>query len=187
MGDKAFFLDRDGTLMENRGYTCHHREVKYLPGTFDVLRRIQGAGYRLVVVTNQSAVARGICTEEEVRVLHQRMHLRMKEEGVHFSGFFFCPYHPEATVNQYRRVSEDRKPGTGMLLRAAAELGIDRSRSYMVGDNVTDIIAGKAAGCRTVLVTTGHGLKSLETIRQQRIHVDHVCTDLPSMVAALID
>jgi len=160
---RAVFLDRDGTLIENRGYICSFREVRFFDDIVKGLRLIRSLGYLTVVVTNQSAVARGICTESQVRALHRDMNRYLQIHGVGIHGFYYCPYHREGTVDRYRKESGERKPRPGMLIRAGRDLGIDLETSYMVGDDARDMEAGRAAGCRTILVRSGAGTKSQES------------------------
>lgn len=152
MSRRAVFLDRDGTLIERYDYLVDEKQVVLLPRTVQALRMLQQRGFLLVVVTNQSAVARGLLTEKQLHVIHRRLEALLNEQGVTLEGVYYCPYHPEGSVEQYRRESDLRKPGPGMLLQAARELDIDLSRSWMVGDDHRDILAGKAAGCRTILI-----------------------------------
>jgi D-glycero-D-manno-heptose 1,7-bisphosphate phosphatase len=145
-------LDRDGTLNHDKGFVWRWSDFEWLEGAHEALARLKGAGLRLAAVTNQSGVARGLYGEADVRALHDRIDLDLIDRhGFKLDGWYYCPHMPDAGC-------ECRKPGPGMLRRAAAELGIDLSRSYMVGDKLMDYLAGTAAGVRmSVLVLTGHG------------------------------
>ena len=152
MASKAVFLDRDNTVIEDPGYVSDPQVVKLLPGVELAIKSLAQAGYRIVVVTNQSGVARGLLTEETLGRMHAELQRQLGQHGAHLDGVYYCPFHPEGTVEQYTRESDLRKPKPGMLLKAAQELDIDLSASWMVGDSARDIEAGQRAGCRTIRV-----------------------------------
>ena len=152
MAGRAVFVDRDKTLIEDPGYIGDPRDVKLLPGVDHAIRSLHQAGYKVIVVTNQSGVARGLITEEMLQEIHAEMRRQLRAKGVHLDGIYYCPYHPEGTVEQYARDSELRKPQPGMLLKAAAEMDVDLTESWMVGDGARDIEAGTRAGCRTIRI-----------------------------------
>lgn len=156
MSAPAVFLDRDGVLVEDRGLPVDAERVPIPEGVPAALRALHEAGYRLVVISNQAVVARGWATEDEVVAQGAVIEQRLRALGAPaLDGVYFCPHHPDATLTQYRIACECRKPRPGLVLRAAAELGIDLGRSFFVGDRATDIAAGHAAGCRTVLMRSG--------------------------------
>ena len=147
----AVFLDRDGVIIENRAdYVKSWSEVEVLPGAVDALQRLSAAGWPLVVVSNQSAVGRGIVTLAQVEAIQARLEATLAAEGVVLAGSYFCPHHPEAGCGC-------RKPAPGLLHRAAAELALDIAASWLVGDALTDLQAAAAGGARGVLVRTGRG------------------------------
>jgi len=154
MAEKAVFMDRDGTIIEDPGYLADLDAVKLLPGVELAIKSLAQAGYKLVVVTNQSGIARGMLTEEQLERIHGEMRRQLGEHNAHIDGIYYCPYHPEGTVEGYAVDSPLRKPEPGMLLKAAGDLGIDLSESWMVGDSPRDIDAGQRAGCRTIRVRT---------------------------------
>lgn len=154
MTHKAVFLDRDDTLISDPGYINHPSQVKLLTGVGQSLTLLKKMGYLLVVVTNQSGVARGILTEAELEQIHHHLKKLLADEGVYLDAIYHCPYHPEGTVKKYAKESELRKPQPGMLLKAAKELDIDLSQSWMIGDSYRDIAAGHRAGCQTILLDT---------------------------------
>lgn len=149
----AVFLDRDGTLIAEVGHLGDPSRASLLPGVPAALRRLRDAGYALVVVTNQGGVARGLFGEEAVRAVNARVAELLGEEAVLVDGWYYCPHHPE-----FSGACECRKPEPGMLRRAARELGLDLSASWMVGDHPGDAEAGRRAGARAIVVRTGHGL-----------------------------
>ncbi|MEM7680442.1 MAG: HAD-IIIA family hydrolase [Planctomycetota bacterium] len=154
MAKPAVFLDRDNTLIRNDGDLGDPDEVVLLPGAASAVASLRGLGFRIVVVTNQGGVARGKYGEADVDAVHQRMaeQVHAAANGARFDGFYYCPYHPQGSVPEYTCEHEDRKPQPGMLLRAAQDLDLDLSTSWMVGDQMRDVQAGAAAGARTVLL-----------------------------------
>jgi D,D-heptose 1,7-bisphosphate phosphatase len=149
---KCVFLDRDNTIIDDPGYLTDPAAVKLLPGADQALRSLAEAGWKLVLVSNQSAIARGLLTEEGLDRVHGELRRQLRERGVNLDGIYFCPYHPDATVERYAHESPDRKPQPGMLLRAAKDLQIDLAASWMIGDAPRDVEAGQRAGCRTIRV-----------------------------------
>lgn len=152
----AVFLDRDNTLIQNDGDLGDPAAVRLVDGVPAGLRLLRQAGFSLVVITNQGGVARGKFTEEDVDAVHQRIAVLVDDQAqaTHvIDRFYYCPYHPEATVPEYRRDHPWRKPHPGMILQAAHDMGIDIGQSWLIGDQERDIQAGRAAGCRTILVT----------------------------------
>ncbi|MCE5186108.1 MAG: HAD family hydrolase [Planctomycetaceae bacterium] len=152
MSQKAIFLDRDDTLIHDTGYISDPEKVKLMPGAAHALWQLKKMGFLVIVISNQSGVARGLITVEQLDEVHRRMNDLLASEGVYPDGIYYCPYHPEGTVAPYNRDSELRKPKPGMLLLAAREKDIDLERSWMIGDSYRDIEAGRAAGCHTILV-----------------------------------
>lgn len=158
----ALFCDRDGVLIEEVGYIREVPQVRLVPGVGEALRRFMDAGVPIVSVSNQSGVARGLITLAEVAAVQARMAELLKNGfGVTLAAMYFAPHHPEGTVPEFTGEHEDRKPRPGMLLKAAASFPIDLRRSWMVGDRLTDLEAGRNAGVAgTVLVKTGYGAKA---------------------------
>ena len=152
MSYKAIFLDRDDTLIEDHGYMSDPDQVKLLDGVPQALVEFRKMGYKLIVITNQSAVARGIVTEKALGRIHDRMKQLLADGDAFLDRIYYCPYHPDGVIPKYRKVSQDRKPGPGMLVTAAKEMDIELAESWMIGNGVTDIEAGFRAGCRTILV-----------------------------------
>lgn len=146
---KAAFLDRDGTIIYDVGYLSKLADCQFLPGSIDLLKKLQAAGYVLVVVTNQSGIARGFFDESFVRETHEFLGQLLLQEGISIAGFYFCPHHPEKSLRaDLLKVCDCRKPRAGMLIQAAQELDIDLSSSLMIGDTSRDLEAGRAAGCK---------------------------------------
>ena len=144
-GRRAVFLDRDDTLCKDVPYCRRPEDLNLLPGAGDAVRRLNEAGYCVVVVTNQSGIARGFLTEGDLTKIHDKMKRDLASFGAHVDGIYHCPHHPDDGC-------ECRKPKPTMILRAARDLGIDLRRSYTVGDRLHDVQMGRAAGTLTVLV-----------------------------------
>ena len=152
MSNKAIFLDRDDTLIEDPGYINHPDQVKLLDGVAEALRELKEMGYKLVVASNQSGVARGIVTEEALNEIHDRLKQLLAEKGAFLDQIYYCPYHPDGIIPKYRKKSDWRKPNPGMLLAAADEMDIDLSQSWCIGNSSRDVEAGLRAGCKTILI-----------------------------------
>lgn len=143
---RALFLDRDGVLNVDRHYIFRPDQFEVIDGAFDVLRGAQALGYALIVVTNQSGIARGYFEMEEYRLLERHMCAVFAAQGIAFAGIYHCPHHPEGSVAEYAIACDCRKPQPGMILQAAHEHNIDLNASVMVGDKESDIMAARAAG-----------------------------------------
>ncbi len=151
----ALFLDRDGVINEEVGYLYRRGDVRWVEGIFPLARTARRLGYRLVVVTNQSGIARGLYSTEQFTHLMQWMGEAFRAEGAPLDAVYHCPYHPEHGQGEWKREHEDRKPGPGMLLRAARDHQIDLRRSILVGDRCSDIAAAHAAGLRKAFLLEG--------------------------------
>lgn len=154
---KAVFLDRDGTINEEVDFLHRPEEMALIPGAARAIRRLREGGFFVVVVTNQSGVGRGYYSEADVENLHRHMAEELAQEGASIDAWYFCPHHPEKAMESYRVECDCRKPLPGMLHAGAADLDINLSASYMVGDKLADIGAARAAGCFPILVATGYG------------------------------
>jgi len=152
MSNKAIFLDRDDTLIEDPGYISNPDQVKLLDGVAEALIEFGAMGYKLIVASNQSGVARGIVTEEVLGEIHKRLEQLLAEKGVYLDRIYYCPYHPDGVIPKYRKESDWRKPNPGMLLAAAKELDINLGQSWVIGNSSRDIEAGLRAGCKTILI-----------------------------------
>lgn len=142
----AVFLDRDGVLNVDKAYVHRTEDFEWRPGAIEAVRLIGEVGRLAIVVTNQAGVARGYYGEDDVRALHRAMNAKLLDYGACIHAFYYAPYHPEGTVDAYRKVHEDRKPGAGMLNRAARDYEIDMGRSFLIGDQESDLAAAAAAG-----------------------------------------
>ena len=148
MGNRAVFLDRDGTIARDVHYCRRPEDFKLFKDVPVSIKMLNEKGYKTVIITNQSGIARGYFTEETLARIHQKMKDELAAAGATIDAIYYCLHHPDENC-------DCRKPGTALFLKAAKELDIDLSHSYMIGDTEKDIHAGKKAGCKTVLVTTG--------------------------------
>ncbi len=178
MNTQAIFLDRDGTLIEEKGFICNFEEIEFFPFTIEALRIFKSLGLKLVLVTNQSAVARGLCSFKEISRLHQLLNQYLKSKGVELDSIIFCPYHPQGIIKEFKKDSRMRKPAPGMILKACKELKINPRSSLTIGDSIRDIIAGKRAKTRTALVKTGKGKAELESIAEFSNFCDFIFENL---------
>lgn len=160
MSRRAVFLDRDGTLIEERHYLSRPDQLRLLPGAAAALRRLSDLGLALVLVTNQSGVARGIFTEAELAAVHAGLVDLLAAEGAALDGLYYCPHHPEDGVGELTRNCDCRKPGTAMVEAACADLDLEPEGSWMIGDKAADIELARAAGLKGILVRSGHGRAS---------------------------
>ncbi len=178
MKKKAVFLDRDGNINRDVGYPGSYDLIEIYPYSFEAVRRLNLAGLLAVIVTNQSGVGRGLIEESQLRDIHARMQEAFRLQEAHFDGIYYCPHHVASRNPAYNRDCRCRKPRPGMGLQAAADLGIDTSASYMVGDKVEDIQFGLNLGARPILVLTGYGRESLPKLEAQGIEPAHVALNL---------
>ena len=188
MGDglkRAVFLDRDGTINVEKDYLHHIADFEFLPGVPEAIRRLRNAGYLVIVVTNQSGVARGYYDERAVTALHGHIQQLLAAYDTHIDAFYHCPHHPTEGAGRYRVDCDCRKGAPGMLLQAAREHHINLGASFMVGDKFADIEAGAAAGCRSILVMTGYGCKNAPKVAA-RFPLTKVCKDLAAAVAYIL-
>lgn len=172
----AVFLDRDGVLTEECGYVTSLKELLLFPYSAECVRRIHEKGYYAIVITNQSGVARGLFLESDLKDMNEYL---QKTVGV--DAVYYCPHHPEGSVERYRKVCQCRKPETGMLAQACADFEIDMQNSYMVGDRAGDILTGQKAGIKTILLESGYGTARLE----EKVTPDYVFPDLRSVADLL--
>jgi len=178
---RAVFIDRDGTINEESGYLCKREDCRFIPGALEAIAQLNKAGFLVVVVTNQSGIARGYYSEADLDKLHLYMSREIATAGGLVAGWYHCPHHPEFPAGEYQ--CDCRKPLPGMIQRAAHELGIDLTSSWMVGDKIADVYAGIAAGCQTILVETGYGSVEALSAPNEQIILD----DLGAAAAYIIE
>jgi D-glycero-D-manno-heptose 1,7-bisphosphate phosphatase len=153
----AVFLDRDGTLIEDVGYLDAIARVSFYPWTIDAIRALNRAGLAVVVVTNQSGVARGYFSESFVESTHRHISARLEAGRARVDAYYYCPHHPGGTVAPHARACDCRKPAPGLIEKAAADLGLDAARSFVVGDKWIDVRLARTVGAGAILVRTGSG------------------------------
>ncbi len=162
---KAVFLDRDGTLNEDPGYLGDADNVVLLPGVIDALQKLKNEhNFLLIVVSNQSGIARGLISESQVKDVNKRISDLLSENNVNIDAFYYCPAHPEFSTAEE---CECRKPSSRMIMDAAKEFNIDLKKSYIIGDSLVDIESGMNAGIKTILVKTGQGAESISMLQNQ--------------------
>lgn len=176
MSTPAIFLDKDGTLVQNVPYNVDPMLITLSPGAGTGIRQLFDSGYQLIVVSNQSGVARGLFPEKALVAVRDRLESLLKEEaGAELSGFYYCPHHPDGTVRDYAVPCRCRKPSPGLLIRAAHDLDIDLAHSWMIGDILDDIEAGRRAGCTTILIANGNETEwNLSPMRQPHFIVSNL-------------
>jgi D-glycero-D-manno-heptose 1,7-bisphosphate phosphatase len=165
----AVFLDRDGTLIEDVGYLGHVERVALYPWSIDAVRLMNRAGFRVFIVTNQAGVARGFLEEAAIDAVHRHIDGLLTAGGARIEAYYYCPHHPQGTVEAYRKTCECRKPGRGLIDRAVREFGIDLARSFVVGHRWLDIELAQVIGARAVLVRTGYGRTEEQQSRPEMV------------------
>lgn len=177
MKAKAIFIDRDGTLIVHRDRVLKTAEVKLLPHTATAIRRFNKAGFLVIVITNQPVISRGIITPRGVEKLHRFMTSRFAARGARIDRVYMCPHHPDGKIAPYGVVCACRKPAPGMIINAIRDFNINPKKSFMIGDAKIDIVAGKRAKTKTILVTTGPGHKRLDK-KYARVKPDFTAKNL---------
>ncbi len=174
--NKAVFLDRDGVITEDPPHYAHRLDqLRIIPGSAQAIQLLNAHHFRVIVISNQSGVARGYYSEDDVKIFNDGIEFLLKKVGAHIDTIYYCPHHPEAFVERYKINCDCRKPKPGMILEAAQKHSLDIEKSFVVGDKWSDIEAGRAAGCKTVLVLTGHGK---EEVDKKQGSADYIALDL---------
>ncbi len=183
--EKVVFLDRDGVICEERIHLHRREDFKLIDKTIDAIKLLNKNNYRIIIISNQSAIAKGICTQNDVENLNNYMRELLNEKGAKLDKIYFCPHHPKGNNPIYTKECECRKPKPGMILQAQKDFNIkDLSGCYIIGDKMSDIYAGKSAGCKTILVKTGYGGKGNENLID--IEPSFHASDLYDAVANII-
>lgn len=167
--NKAIILDRDGTINIEKDYLHKIEDFEFESGVIEGLKILANLGYIFIVVTNQSGIARGYYTEEDLQKLNTHIGNELLKNGIEIKAFYYCPHHPEKGIGEYKVDCECRKPKTGMLEAAIKEFNIDRATSFMIGDNISDVEAGFRANLQPILVETGHGVEHIDRAKQLKI------------------
>jgi len=176
--NKAIFLDRDGTINEDVGYVIDDGMFNMFDFTPAALGGLRELGFKLIIVTNQAGIAKGYFDMEMVQKVHNRLKKELKRNNIELDAIYYCPYHKDGIISEYMKDSTFRKPETGMIERAVREHNIDVTKSFMIGDKLTDIECGKKAGLKTILVLTGYGRIQKRYIKKLNIVPDYIADNL---------
>lgn len=183
---KAVFLDRDGVINEEINFLYKPSQLNLIEGSAEGIKMLNENGFLVIVVTNQPVVARGMCKEEDLNLIHEKLRKILAEKGAKLDGIYYCPHHPDKGYPEenakYKIVCECRKPKTGMIMQASKDFGLDPKKCVIVGDRKVDIRTGKNAGCKTILVKTGHGGKDDKYYEEP----DYTCKNLLEAVKLII-
>jgi len=182
MSNIAVFLDRDGTINEEVEYLKSPADIHLLSGAAEAIKEINQLGLKVIITTNQSAVARGLLTEDQLSLIHSSLTAQLNKQGSRIDAIYYCPHHPDTGNPPYRTECDCRKPKTGMITRAACEHDLDLKKSFIVGDKLSDIQTGINAGMTSILVLTGYGKEELGQSRTRTIHIDYVAERLSDAV-----
>jgi D-glycero-D-manno-heptose 1,7-bisphosphate phosphatase len=158
--NKACFLDRDGVLIKEINYLSSPDQVNVYPETIQALRLLKENNYVIIVVTNQAGVARGFFAENSVPKVHNEIDRQLKQFNLQIDHYYYCPHHPDGSVEKYAINCDCRKPMPGMILQAAKEYNLDLNASFLIGDKISDLLSAENAGCLGILVETGYGQKN---------------------------
>jgi D-glycero-D-manno-heptose 1,7-bisphosphate phosphatase len=168
--NRAVFLDRDGTVNVEVGYLSNLNQLRLIPGAGEAIKRLNRKGLKVVLVTNQSGVARGFFSESFVLETHVLLRKMLSQEGANIDGIYYCPHHPKAGNSHYTKECDCRKPGTGMINRAAKDLSIDVNKSFVVGDKWSDVELGQRAGASSILVKSGFAQDDIGNVRPDHLN-----------------
>ncbi|MBI5476385.1 MAG: HAD family hydrolase [Ignavibacteriales bacterium] len=174
----GIFLDRDGTIIEEVNYLSSPKELHLLPRSAEAIKIANDLGLKVIIATNQSGIARGILTEEQLEVIHNALIENLRRNGANIDGVYYCPHHPDTGLPEYRKDCTCRKPKPGMILQASKDFEIEISKSYLIGDKAIDVETASACGTTSILVQTGYGQEELKICRMKNIPVDYVAADL---------
>lgn len=187
MKKRAVFLDRDGTINRDVGYPDSFSMIEIFPYSFEAVKQINQGGLLAVIVTNQSGVGRGLIKEKTLHEIHRKMRASFAKHGAHFDGIYYCPHYPASINPKYREDCLCSKPNPGMAHRAAKELNVDITNSYMVGDKVEDILFGLNIKAKSILLLTGYGQESLKKLKSLRIKPAYIAPDLLDAVNWILE
>ena len=176
---KAVFLDRDGVITREPPYYAHRiDQLELISKSAEAIRLLNKSGFKVIVVSNQSGVARGYYQEKDIEIYNRVMKKKLEEEKAYIDAIYYCPHHPRAAIEKYKIDCECRKPKPGMLKQAEKDLNLNLKLSFLVGDKMSDIEAGYRAGCKTILVLTGQGNDELKKISKMNIKPNYISKDL---------
>lgn len=182
--EKAVFLDRDGVITQDPPHYAHRLDqLALIDGSGLAIKKLNDENFKVIIISNQSGVAKGFYNENDIEIFNQGMIELLKQVNAHIDAIYYCPHHPEGEVKKYRTDCDCRKPRPGMLIEGGKTFNIDFKYSFLVGDKWSDIEAGLSVGCKTILVKTGHGLLEYE---EKKCPVDYIAVDLLDAVQNFI-
>lgn len=164
---KVIFLDRDGTINVEKSYLHKWEDFEFEKNVIDGLKELKKMGYEFIVVTNQSGIARGYYSEDDLKALNNEMVKELKKHDIDILECYYCPHHPEKGLNQYKKNCDCRKPNPGMLLEGIKKYNVDIENSFMIGDKKSDLEAGKKAGLKSILILTGYGKNIEDDVKKE--------------------
>jgi D-glycero-D-manno-heptose 1,7-bisphosphate phosphatase len=174
----GIFIDRDGTINNEVDYLRSPDQLTLIPRSAEAISALNRLGLKVFIHTNQSGIARGFLTEKDLAAIHEKLTQLLEKQNARIEKIYYCPHHPEGTVERYRMECECRKPKPGMLHAAAKEYNINLSGSYIIGDKMIDVQTGNNCGATTILVMTGYGKSELELCRKNNVRIGHTADDL---------
>ena len=183
---QAVFLDRDGVINEEVNYLSEPEQLRLIPGAPEAIARLNAANLPVIVITNQAGVARGYYPEAQIALVHTALSHALAQAGAHIDRYYYCPHHPTEGLSPYRLECDCRKPKPGLLRQAAQDFDLDLAQCFVIGDNDSDMALTQTAGCRTVLVLTGHGARVWREW-QYDFRPDHVASDLSAAVTWVLE
>ncbi len=184
--NRAVFIDRDGTLNVEKNYVHKISDFEFIAGAPEAVRLLNENGFKVIVISNQSGIARGFFTPNDVHMLQDYIQRELHKEKAHIDAFFYCPHHPEGTIEEFRKECDCRKPKEGMLRQAEKRFNLDLSRSFIVGDHLSDVRLKEKVNSTMILVRTGHGNKTLDQLAAEAIKPDQIEENLLEAVKKII-
>lgn len=186
--NKAVFFDRDGTINKEVNYLTRSEDIEFMPGLFDALKMLKKAGFLNIVITNQSAVARGLLTVNQLESIH-RDFLKQINKGniVLIDDIFYSPYHIDGIIEKYKVEHNDRKPGTGLIEKATLKYKINLEKSFFVGDSYSDMKCASNAKLKKVMMMTGYGKRDIEKCIAEKINIERLAEDLPEAASFIVN
>ncbi len=183
---QAVFLDRDGTINRDVGYLSNPDQLELIPGSAEAIRILNSAEFSVVIISNQAGIAKGLIQEGQLPEIQKVLLAMLQNEDAKVDGFYYCPHHPEGSVKKFSCSCQCRKPAPGLLLKASEEMDIDLSRSYVVGDKMSDVQLAHNVGAVGIMVLTGHGRKEQRGYPPTIKPPDYTCNDLYDAVRCII-
>jgi len=180
-------LDRDGTINREINYLHRVEDLRLLPKTADALNILRKCGFKIIVISNQSGIARGIFTEKQLHIIQNEIIRRLKRKGIIIDNFYNCPHHPEGINRKYSIKCNCRKPAPGLFQKAVKDFGIDPSISWAIGDRIRDLEGAVNIGCKSILVMTGYGKKELKNKNSWPIQPDYIAGNLYNAASIVKD